>query len=106
MEGAGSGAMRCAGLALEREWFRLFKAVGTRDAGKMLEGAKSLLAGGKDLSPGLKNYVLAVGMLGAISQEKREEASRLWSEYGVALFDGSNKPTLLFQMLVAESLRP
>jgi hypothetical protein len=90
----------------EREWFRLFKAVGTRDAGKMLEGAKSLLAGGKDLSPGLKNYLLGVGMLGAISQGKRDESSRLWSAYGAALFDGGNEPTLLFRMLAAESSRP
>jgi hypothetical protein len=92
--------------AQEREWFRLFKAVGTRDAGKMLEGAKSLLAGGKDLSPGLKKYLLGVGMLGAISQGKREESSRLWSEYGAALFDGGKAPTLLFRMLAAESSRP
>ena len=90
----------------EREWFRLFKAVGTRDAGKMLEGAKSLLAGGKDLSPDLKKYLLGAGMLGAISQGKREESSRMWSEYGGALFDGGNEPTLLFRMLAAESFRP
>jgi hypothetical protein len=89
----------------EREWFRLFKAVGTRDAGKMLEGAKSLLASGKDLSPGLKKYLLGVGMLGAISQGKREASSRLWSEYGGALFDDGNKPTLLLRMLAAESSR-
>ena len=90
----------------EREWFRLFKAVGARDAGKMLEGAKALLAGSRDLSPGLKKYLLGVGMLGAISQGKREDSSRLWSEYGVTLFDGSNEPTLLFRMLAAESSPP
>ncbi len=54
----------------------------------------------------LKKYLLGVGMLGAISQGKREESSRLWSEYGGALFDGSNEPTLLFRMLAAESSRP
>jgi hypothetical protein len=64
------------------------------------------LAGGKDLSSGLKKYLLGVGMLGAISQGKREEAARLWSEYGAALFDAGNEPTLLFRMLAAESFSP
>jgi len=90
----------------EREWFKLFQAVGTRNAGAMLEGAKSLLANGDYLSSDLKRYLLAVGMLGALSQGKREDSSRLWSEYGVRLFDGSNEPTLVFRMLAAESRPP
>ena len=90
----------------EREWFKLFKAVGTRDAAAMSEGAKTLLAGGNYLSSGLKKYLLGVGMLGALSQGRREDSSRLWSEYGVTLFDGSNEPTLLFRMLAAESSPP
>jgi hypothetical protein len=101
-----SGPCNALASPQEREWFRLFKAVGTRDAAAMLEGAKTLLAGGNDLSSGLKKYLLGVGMLGAISQGKREESSRLWSEHGVALFDGSNEPTLLFRMLAAESSPP
>jgi len=90
----------------EREWFKLFRAVGTRDAGAMLEGAKSLLADGNYLSSDLKRYLLSVGMLGALSQGKRAESSRLWSAYGVALFDDSNKPGLVFRMLAAESRTP
>jgi spermidine synthase len=90
----------------EREWFKLFKAVGTRDAGAMLEGAKSLLADGSYRSSDLKKYLLWVGMLGALSQGKREDSSRLWSEYGVKLFNGSNEPTLMFRMLAAESRPP
>lgn len=90
----------------ERAWFRLFKAIGTHDAGKMLEDAKSFLAGGNDLPPGLKKYLLAVGMLGAISQGQPEEAARLWSVYGGGLPGGSSESTLLFRMLAAESSRP
>jgi len=90
----------------EREWFKLFKSVGTRDVGAMLEGAKSLLADGNYLSSDLKRYLLAVGMLGALKQGKREDSSRLWSEYGVKLFDDKNEPTLVFRMLAAESQRP
>ena len=55
----------------EREWFKLFRAVGTRDAGAMLEGAKSLLADGNYLSSELKKYLLAAGMLGALAREER-----------------------------------
>jgi hypothetical protein len=90
----------------EKEWFKLFKAVGTRNASAMLEGARTLLAGGNDLSSNLKKYLLGVGMLGALSQGKREDSSRLWSEYGATLFAGSNEPTLLFRMLAAESSPP
>ena len=89
----------------EREWFRLFKAISTRDAVKMLEGARSLLTGGNDLTLDLRRYLLAVGMLGAISQGKKEESGRLWSEYGTAISVGSDAPSLLFRMLVAESAR-
>jgi len=90
----------------EREWFKLFRAVGTRDAGAMLEGAKSLLADGNYLSSDLKRYLLSVGMLGALSQGKREDSSRLWSAYGTTLFDDSNKPGLVLRMLTAESRTP
>jgi hypothetical protein len=47
-----------------------------------------------------------VGMLGALSQGKREESSRLWSKYGVTLFDDRNEPGLVFRMLAAESRPP
>jgi len=72
----------------------------------MLEGAKSFLPGGNDLPSDLKKYLLAVGMLGAISQGQTEEAARLWSEYGGGLLDGGNESALLFRMLAAESSRP
>ena len=88
--------------ALEREWYRMFKAIGRRDASEMLEGARGLLKHWQGLTQIRRKYLVAAGMLGALAQGNRPEAGRLWSQYKAALF-GDSPPDLLFRLLAAEA---
>jgi spermidine synthase len=96
-----SGTCLKAQTPLESLWYRLFRAIGRRDAGEMLVGARDLLANQPGLSPNKQKYLLATSMLGALAQGNRVEARRLWSQYKTAIF-GNNKPYLLFRLLAAE----
>jgi len=85
----------------ERQWFSFFRAIGNRDANKMLAGARALLASGNGVSLVVRKFLLESAMLGALSQGDRAESNRLWTEYGAAMF-GSDEPDLLFRLLAAE----
>jgi spermidine synthase len=86
----------------ERACFNFFKAFGERDGAKMLEGARTLLASGDVFDPNVRRFFLVTGMLGALAQGERAESSRLWSQYGAAIFAGI-EPDLLLRLLLAES---
>ncbi len=96
---------KCVSLlsAGERQWLNLFKAVGNRDAVRMMEEAQTILASGNELSPIARKYLLASGMVGALAQGKRAEANWLWTKYGLSLI-ATDDPDLLFRMLAAESV--
>ncbi len=86
----------------ERNWIALFKALGRRDAGAMVSGAKAILESGQRMPQEVVQFVVASSMLGSLALGDRQEAYRLWSAYGPKLFkDG--RPTLLYRILVAES---
>jgi hypothetical protein len=90
-------------LPRERQWYGLFRAIGSRDAALMLDGARGLLAGNYSRTQAESKYLLATGMVGALAQGKRDESARLWANYSAAVF-GSNAPDLHFRLLAAESL--
>ena len=97
-----SGQCLRAQTSLESQWYRMFKAIGRRDAAEMLEDARELLKNRHDLTPVVQKYLVAAGMLGALAQGNRPEAQRLWSQYKAALF-GNSEPDLLFRLLAAEA---
>jgi hypothetical protein len=85
----------------EHQWYSLFKSVGNRDSARMLDGARTLLAAGGDLSPIARKYLLATGMVGALAQGNKAEAKKLWSRYKAAVT--GSESDLLFRLLAAES---
>jgi spermidine synthase len=88
--------------SLESQWYRMFKAIGRRDAGEMVEDARELLKNRHGLTLVEQEYLVAAGMLGALARGNRPEAHRLWSQYKTALF-GNSEPDLLFRLLAAEA---
>ncbi len=88
----------------ERQWYNLFKAVGNRDASRMLDGARTLLAGGGDISPIARKYLLAAGMTGALAQGNKADANQLWTRNRRAVTSGD--ADLLFRLLAAEAAGP
>ena len=82
----------------------LFQATGNRDAKRMASGATELLAGGDQLTPSTRKYLLATAMLGSVAQGDTAAARSLWSRYQPALF-GGREPDLLFRVLAAEAAR-
>jgi spermidine synthase len=97
-----SGPCLRAQTSLESQWYRMFKAVGRRDAAEMLERARDLFKNWNRLTGVEQKYLVAAGMLGALAQGNRPEAHRLWSHYKTALF-GNSEPDLLFRLLAAEA---
>lgn len=97
-----SGACGRTATPRERQFYSLFKAVGNRDAGQMLEHARALLQNSGDLSPTVRNYLLVSGMLGALSGGNRDEASRLWTQYNSRI-SGNIETDVLLRLLYAES---
>ena len=86
----------------ERQWYSLFKSVGNRESARMLDGARTLLDSGGELSPIARKYLLAAGMVGALAQGSKAEANQLWSRYSATIF-GNSEPDMLFRLLAAES---
>lgn len=97
----------CARLlsAEETNWMALFQAVGSRDAGAMVSGAKSILESGKRVQPDALRFLVASGMAGSLMQGDRDGSFRFWSGYRSILF-GTGQPDLFFRMLAAESTKP
>ena len=67
--------------APERQWVDLMKAVGAGDAPAMARLADNLLATTSGLPQGYRQYLLAAGMAGYLSQGRRAEARELWNRY-------------------------
>ena len=86
----------------EKQCLALFRAFGERNAAELLEGARTLLAGGDVFDSNARKFFLVSGMLGALAQGDRAESFRLWSRYGAAIFGGT-EPDLLVRLLLAES---
>jgi hypothetical protein len=86
-----------------KELVSLLKATGRRDGTEMASRAKALLAGSGNMTTGTVKYLVATGMLGAISRGDKISASQLWSGYNTAIF-GQSEPDLLFRLLAAESV--
>jgi len=97
-----SGACATLVSPWEQQWYSLFKSVGNRDSARMLDGARTLLAAGSDLSPIARKYLLATGMVGALAQGNKAEANQLWSRYKAVVIGGESD--LLFRLLEAESI--
>jgi spermidine synthase len=97
----------CTGLlsSEEKNWIALFKAVGSRDAGAMVRGAKVILESGKRIEPVALRFLVASGMVGSLMQSDRGGSFRFWSSYRSILF-GGGRPDLFFRMLAAESTKP
>jgi len=89
----------------EKNWITLLKAVGGRDAGAMVSGAKSILESGKRVQPDALRFLVASGMVGSLTQGDRDGSFRFWSGYRSILF-GTGQPDLFFRMLAAESTQP
>ncbi len=86
----------------EKNWVRLFKAVGSRDASSMAESAKVLLASTPEMPPALYKYCVASEMLGSLMQGRREDALKLWQTHRPLMY-GNSQPDLLFRLLATES---
>jgi len=87
-----------------RKIVALFQATGNRDAKRMATLATDLLAGGDQLTPSTRKYLLATAMLGSVARGDSSAAQTLWSRYRPALF-GGREPDLLFRVLAAEAAR-
>lgn len=89
----------------EKSWMTLLKAVGGRDAGAMVSGAKAILESGNRIEPVALRFLVASGMVGSLIQGDRDGSFRFWSGYRSILF-GTGQPDLFFRMLAAESTKP
>jgi predicted membrane-bound spermidine synthase len=87
----------------EKNWIALFKAVGRRDAGAMVNGAGVLLENVQRMDPEPSGFLVASGMVGSLMQGDREGSLRLWNAYRSHLF-GTRQPDLFFRLLAAESM--
>ena len=65
----------------EKNWITLLKAMGGRDAGAMVSGAKSILESGKRVQPDALRFLVASGMVGSLMQGDRDGSFRFWSGY-------------------------
>lgn len=91
--------------AEEKNWTGLLKAVGARDAGGMVRGARSILDSGKRIEIDALRFLVASGMVGSLMQGDRDGSFRFGSGYSPILF-GTGQPDLFFRMLAAESTKP
>jgi predicted membrane-bound spermidine synthase len=68
--------------ARARDWFRLLRAVGQRDAGTMAELGEAMLAASEKSTAADLEYILGTAMLGRIRQGQGEAAARLLDKHG------------------------
>jgi hypothetical protein len=86
----------------EKNWVSLFRAIGSRDAGKMRFSAAVLLSDGEKTTAEM-GYLVAAALLGNLTEAKHDENRRLWNQYRQPLF-GAALPSLFFRFLAADSL--
>jgi hypothetical protein len=65
----------------QRQWIRLFQAVGARDAVTMSSLAASLLETTPDLSADGREFLLLAGLSGAVAAGRHEQALALWDRH-------------------------
>jgi predicted membrane-bound spermidine synthase len=68
--------------ARTRDWIRVFRSVGSRDATTMAELGEAMLVAKAHGSATDLEYLLGTAMLGRIKLGQREEAARLYDKYG------------------------
>jgi hypothetical protein len=76
----------------QRQWIRLFQAVGGREALGMATLASSLLETTPELSTDGREYLLLAGMSGAVAAGRHEQALALWDRYADDLPSGAAQP--------------
>jgi predicted membrane-bound spermidine synthase len=65
----------------QRNWIKLFAAVGARDAAASANLASELLASQTELSRDAREYLLTAGMAGHIAAGNPQRAKELWNSY-------------------------
>jgi spermidine synthase len=65
----------------QRQWIRLFQAVGTRDATAMATLAAGLLETTPELSADGREFLLLAGLSGAVASGRHEQALALWDRH-------------------------
>jgi len=69
---------------LDRDWFRLYTAIGARDTATMAEVAPRLLERVPDLLSGQVQYLLTAGLAGLVTQGELDAGVRLWNAHATA----------------------
>ena len=77
---AGAGCL-AALHEFQRQWIRLFQAVGTRDAPAMATLAAGLLETTPELSADGREFLLLAGLSGAVAAGRHEQALALWDRH-------------------------
>jgi spermidine synthase len=88
---------------LRKMWFSLFKAVGARDAGEMLNLSEHLLAQADTGSANQRFYLLMAAMTSALVLHDEKKAMALWEEHEQRIIRRFGTPGLVFRLLVAHS---
>jgi predicted membrane-bound spermidine synthase len=69
-------------LAIEdQRWLRLFRAVGARDARAMASLADEILASGRELPPGQRQFLLTASLTGNILAGQLDRAQAAWDKH-------------------------
>lgn len=89
--------------AMQRQWIRLFSAVGRRDAEAMARVAENLLDTRSDLPAGHRQYLIAAAMSGYLAQGQRDKAAALWTRHPGDVGDTSD---LTLRLLRAHAFPP
>ena len=76
----------------QRQWIRLFQAVGARDALAMATLASSLLETTPELHGDGREYLLLAGMTGAVAAGRHEQALALWDRHADDIPGGAAQP--------------
>ena len=102
-----SGLDRCSAqmTAKQKNWYRLYQAVGTRDAATMARLATELLSAKEAYSPQRNEYLLMSGMLGNLVAGNKPAARALWQEHAPRILANKPMPASL-RLLEARSREP
>mgnify|MGYP001469293553 CR=1 FL=1 len=88
---------------VRKMWLALFKAVGSRDAGQILNLSDELLSHTNSLSAHQRAYLLMAAMTSAVVLHDEEKAMALWKQYEKQILGNRGTPGLVFRLLVAHS---
>lgn len=88
---------------IRKTWFSLFKAVGSRDAGQIINLSEELLSKSANLSVPQRAYLLMAGMASALVLHDEKRALALWENNEKGIVRTGRMPGLIFKLLVAHS---